>query len=93
MSATKDFLDKNQDYHRIAYDILIEIGAIRECEIHSDYYYETYSFDEKAIYGICANKLKEKYGEKHDFKIFYSQISDIMKFANASSTCPFCEKE
>ena len=93
MSATKRIFEKVEDYRRIAYDILIEIGSIRECEFHSDYYYETFSFDEKAIYGICANKLKEKYGEHQDFKIFNSQISDIMKDASVSSTCPYCEKE
>ena len=93
MSATKDFLDKIQDHHQIAYDILIEIGAIKECEIHSDYYYETYSFDKKAIYAVCANKLKEKYGENQDFKIFNSQISEILKDASINSTCPYCEKE
>lgn len=93
MSATKDFLDKNQDYHRIAYDILIEIGAIRECEFHSDYYYETAIFEENILYGICTNKLKEKYGEKQDFQLFHSQISEIIRNAAIDSSCPYCEKE
>lgn len=93
MGATKRQLEIVEDYRKIAYDILIEIGAIKECEFHSDYYYETFSFDEKAIYGICANKLKEKYGENQDFNIFNSQVSEIMKCAAASSTCPYCEKE
>ena len=93
MGATKRQLEIVEDYRKIAYDILIEIGAIKECEFHSDYYYQTFSFDANAIYGICANKLKEKYGENQDFKIFYSQISDIMKDASVSSTCPYCERE
>ena len=37
MSAIKDQLDKEQDYHKIAYDILLEVGAIKECDFHSDF--------------------------------------------------------
>ena len=62
MSGTKDLLDKNQEYHHIAYDILLEIGAIKKCALHSDYYYETYKFDIASIYAISTAKLKEKYG-------------------------------
>lgn len=93
MSITKRNIEKIEDYRKMAYDILIEIGAIKECEIHSDYYYETSNFEEKALYGICANKLKEKYGEKQDFKVFNSQISEIIRNAAIESSCPYCEKE
>ena len=93
MGATKRELEKVEDYRKIAYGILIEIGAIKECEFHSDYYYETLNFEEKTIYGICTNKLKEKYGAKQDFMIFNSQISQILKDASIDSICPYCEKE
>lgn len=93
MGITKREIEKIEDYRKIAYDILIEIGAIKECELHADYYYETSIFEEKILYGICANKLKEQYGEKQDFKIFYSQISAIIRNAAIESSCPYCEKE
>ena len=92
MSATKDLLDKIQDYHRIAYDIMIEIGAIEECDCKSGYYYETYNLDKDTIYAISSNKLKEKYGEDQDFKLFHSQISEIIKNAAIESSCPYCER-
>ena len=60
MSGTKDLLDKIQDYHRISYDILIEIGAIKECDCNSGYYYETYKLDKDTIYATSSNRLKEK---------------------------------
>ena len=93
MSGTKDHLDKIQEYHKIAYGILLETGAIKECDLHSDFYYDTFSFDEQAIYAICSSKLKEKYGDKQDYKTFHSQISEIMKNAAMESSCPYCEKE
>ena len=93
MSITKNYLDKEQAYYKIAYDILIEIGAIKECEFHSDYYYDTSIFEEKVLYGICTNKLKEKYGETQDFEIFHSQISEIIRNAAIESSCPYCEKD
>ena len=93
MSGIKNLLDKTQEYHQIAYDILLEIGAIKECEFHSDHYYDAFSFDEQTIYAICSSMLKEKYGDKQDYKIFHSQISAIMKNAATESACPYCEKE
>ena len=92
MSATKRGLEKGEDYRKIAYDILIEIGAIKECELHSDYYYETHKFDMSSIYAIGSNKSKEKYGESQNFKTFNFQISEIVKNASSSSICPYCEK-
>ena len=93
MSVTKDLLDKIQDYHRIAYDILIKIGVIEECDCKSGYYYETYKLDKDTIYAISSNKLKEKYGEKQDYKIFYSQIAEILSSASTCSTCSHCIEE
>lgn len=93
MSGTKLLLDKIQDYHRIAYDILIEIGAIKECDCNSGYYYETYNLDKDTIYAISSNKLKEKYGASYDFKLFHSQIAEIISNAAIESSCPYCEKE
>ena len=93
MSATKREIEKIEDYRKIAYNILIEIEAIKECEFHSDYYYETSIFEKNILYGICTNKLKEKYGEKQDFQLFHSQISEIIRNAAIDSSCPYCEKE
>ncbi len=93
MGATKRELEKIEDYRKIAYNILIEIEAIKECEFHSDYYYETYIFEKNMLYGICTNKFKEKYGEKQDFQLFHSQISEIIRNAAIDSSCPYCEKE
>ena len=93
MSITKRNIEKNEDYRKMADDILIEIGAIKECEFHSDHYYETGIFEENMLYGICTNKLKEKHGEKQDFQLFHSQISEIIRNAAIESSCPYCEKE
>ena len=93
MGITKREIERIEDYRKIAYDILIEVGAIKECEFHSNYYYETYNLEENVLYGICTNKLKEKYGANQDFKIFNSQISQILKDASIDSICTYCEKE
>ena len=93
MSGTKDLLDKIQDYHKIAYDILLEIGEIKECDCKSGHYYETYKLDKDAIYAISSNSLKEKYGANQDFKLFHSQIAEIIKNAAPELSCPYCEKE
>ena len=90
MSATKNQIDVIQEYRSIAYGILLEIGAIRECELHSDFYYDTNKLDVSSIYAISTKTLKEKYGEEQKFKIFNSQIDEIMKSASPTSACPFC---
>ena len=92
MSGTKDILDKIQEYHKIAYDILLEIDAIKECDCKSGYYCETYNLNKDTIYAISSNKLKEKYGANQDFKLFHSQISEIIKNAAIESSCPYCER-
>ena len=93
MSAIKDQLDKEQDYHKIAYDILLEVGAIKECDFPSDYYCENFLYDEKTIYGMCTNRLQEKYGLNQDYEVFHSQIAEILRNSAIESSCPYCEKE
>ena len=83
--------DHNEEYRGLAFSILQEIGAIKFCDVHDDWYYST-GMDEQYVYAIATNKLKER--EKHpDFDLFHSFIQTVLREAGESpSDCPFCEK-
>lgn len=39
MGAAKRQLEKIDNYRRMAFDVMLEIGAIKTCEIHEEFYY------------------------------------------------------
>ena len=93
MSLTKRRLEQIEDYYRIAFEAMIDVGAIKTCGMHDSFYYNTYVYDNGAIYGIVTNKLKEVYGEKQDYKVFHQQIDKILSEpGTAENECPACQK-
>ena len=94
IGATKRDIEKMDEYRKIAFDILIEIGAIKTCEFHTDFYYDTYLFDKRKIFALATKKAKEKYGDENiDFKEFAAQINKILNEASDSANeCPQCNK-
>ena len=82
------------DYYEVAFDILLDIGAIAYCEYHDDYYYNTYKFDEENVYPIATIKIKasSNYGDNIDMKSFHSEIKKIMDESGVDKdNCPFCD--
>lgn len=93
MGLTKRLLEKIEDYYRIAFEVMLDVGAIKTCSMHDSFYYNTYAYDDGALYGIVTNKLKEVYGEKQDYKLFHQQIDKILSEAGtAEDECPACQK-
>jgi len=94
MGATKRQLEKEEEYRGMAFNVLTMIGAIKSCELHDDYFYNTYSFDEQGVYAIATAKAKEEYGETSiDFKQLHEAIHDIFnEAADGADSCPYCEK-
>lgn len=93
MSLAKRLLEKTDDYYRIAFEALIDIGAIKTCDIHDDFYYQTYNIDKNDIYARVTNSVKKKYGEQDDYKLFHAQVDRILKEAGTGqSDCPQCAK-
>lgn len=93
MSVTKRKLEQIEDYYRIAFEIMMDIGAIKTCSFHDSFYYNAYAYDESAIYGIVTNKLKQVYGDKQDYEIFHQQIHRILfEAGTAEDECPACQK-
>ncbi|MBR6902957.1 MAG: hypothetical protein IKN39_03610 [Clostridia bacterium] len=82
-----------KEYEQIAFQIMVEIGAIKTCSIHDDFYYNTYKYEEKNIYALATAKLKEQYGELQDFETFHKQIDEILSYAaGGEDECPYCKK-
>lgn len=82
-----------EEYSQIAFNIMIEIGAIKTCSLHDDFYYNTYKYDDKDIYALTTAKLKERYGELQNFEIFHKQIDEILSYAaGGEDECPYCDK-
>lgn len=77
MSATKQRIDKINEYGRIAFEALSDIGAIAPCYSSNDYYF-TYKYDKAAIYGIVTKKIKKEHPELDDFKLLHEQIKHIL---------------
>ncbi len=84
---------KSDEYYDFAFNEMKRIGAISVCEICLNYYYWTDEFEKKDVYAILTNKLKEKYGDKQDFKLFQQQIDIIITDAAYDIACPFCYKD
>lgn len=93
MGLAKRELERKEDYFQIAYKILKKIDAIRECDFHSDFYYETYNFDESDLNNEATSTLKKEYPEYNDITLFHDSIKNVLKDAGeGASKCPFCEK-
>lgn len=94
MSLIKREIEKNEEYRKITFDILIEIGAIKTCDFHDDFYFVAYSVDKKEIYARATDKLKKQKGEENiDFKLFHSLIDEILsEAADGPDGCPYCSK-
>ena len=93
MGGAKRMLELQETYHGLAFEILLEIGAIKTCEFHSDFYYDNYKYDKNEIYARATSRLKQKYSEYNDFKIFDDEINDIMTYAaDGPDDCPYCAK-
>ena len=83
---------KTEEYRANAYEILLEIGVIKTCEFHDDYYV-TYEMDSSQIYAIATAAFKQKCSDEIDFNLFQSQIKEILDYASTSADdCPYCEK-
>ena len=81
----------NEEYRELAFSILLEIGAIKYCVVHDDWYYST-GMDEQGVYATATNKLKQC-KKNPDFELFHSHIHTILGEAGESAAdCPFCEK-
>ena len=94
MSFAKRELEKMDEYRDLAFTVLREIGAIKTCDFHNDFYYSTYSFDEKIIYAMATAKAKELHESADiDFKLLHNKIKEIMdEAADSADKCPYCEK-
>ncbi len=85
--------EKVDFYYEFAYRGLLELGAIKTCEAHDDYYYSTVDeLETGKYYAILTNRLKEQYGEKQDFVCFREQIKSVFDGAGIDHNCPYCEK-
>lgn len=85
------FYDCIQEYEGLAFSILLDIGAIKYCDIHDDWYYST-GMEEKLVYALATERLKEK-KLNPDFALFQSFIKTILDNAGDSAhDCPFCRK-
>ncbi|MDE5556510.1 MAG: hypothetical protein K2J32_02275 [Ruminococcus sp.] len=93
MGWAQRLLEKQYEYKRIAYDILKSIGAIETCPIHEDEWYSDNYMDEKEVYAIATNILKDKYPNMKDFTLFHESIKGVLDDASLDDNCPYCEED
>ena len=85
------FYRRNEEIWELTKSILFEIGAIKKCEYHDDWYYSTH-MENKQLYALATDKFKEQC-DSSNFKLFHMNIKDIMQQAgDKPSDCPFCIK-
>ena len=93
MGNSKRLIERTEEYRANAYEILLEIGVIKTCELHDDFYYLTYKMDDNQIYARATAAFKRKHSEDIDFHLFQNQIKDILEYASTSAdSCPYCAK-
>lgn len=92
MSSAKHQLEKIEEYRQLAFKALFDIGAIRTCRFHQDFYYNTYKFSNDSIYALVTSRIKEENGNTiDDFKLLHEQIHQIMlEAASGEDECPLC---
>ena len=93
MGLAKRELEWQEEYYQIAYRILKKIDAIRECDVHSDFYYVTYKYGGNDVYAVATSVVKKEYPEYRNMCLFHDNIKEIMNSAGeGASECPYCEK-
>lgn len=81
------------DFYDLAKKILIEIGAIKACDAHDDFTYQTCSMDTNTIYALATQKYKDSYyREGESFKPFQGAVKRVLDETVPNSNCPHCEK-
>lgn len=79
------------DYYETVKQILFEIGAIKTCDIHDDWFYST-GIEETKVYAIATKIYKQKYSNLDLIQI-RDEIKQILGEAgNNERECPFCKK-
>ena len=71
--------------------ILTDIGAIKTCPYHDDYYYST-GMESNQVYAYASNRYKARNGVKNVPGIIRDQIKDILDETTTDSECPWCKK-
>ena len=93
MSTSKRQLDENNEYYNIAYEILKEIGAIEDCEVHErEWWTETGKYDKEQIYALATSILKRNYPQYNNFTKFHESIDQVLSDASIEDECPYCKK-
>ena len=94
MGLAKRILERTDDYYKIALEAMIATGAIKTCDIHTDFFYQTYALEnDDEIYKRATKYMKDKYGEQNDYKMFHAQVDRILKDAGTGpSECSQCKK-
>lgn len=89
MSASKDWMAKEEYYHDLAEEILLRLNVIGRCEMHSDFLYRNFVNDAQA-----TSMLKKEHPEDNDYKLFHDQIKKILDgiYATSADECPYCQK-
>jgi len=60
MGSMKRLGEKIEEYQAMAFEILLEIGAIKTCKLHDDFYYATYKMDDSEMYARATAAIKRK---------------------------------
>ncbi len=92
MSGAKRQLEKTEQYRQIAYELLMQIGAIDSCGMH-DFYYNTHNCSGNRLYTMVTSKLKNEYPDMTNFELFHKCVNEIMNnAADNADACPACQK-
>lgn len=92
MSLTKEQMAYEEEMYSNAKEILINMGEIKPCDC-GNICYQLYKYDEKNLYAIATNKLKEKYGNQYEYKTFHNAIKQVLADAHTENDCQFCSFE
>lgn len=98
MGTSKEMISKIEEYKKITYKILLDIGAIKSCVNHEWFYYDSGKFsfgnesEDRELYNLSDTELM-KYKEFDDVSFFHDVIDDIMsEVADGADECPSCQK-
>ena len=98
MGRIKYKISQIEDYKKTTYKILLDIGAIKTCEYHESFYYDTGKFsfgnisEDGELYDLSDYELN-KYDGFDDISLFHDIIDDIMsEAADSADECPECQK-
>ena len=85
------FMKRDAEERDTAYSILIEIGAIKTCPLHDDWYYTT-GMESGLVYGAATNKYKEYMKTDSVPQTFRDKIKVILDEGSLQNECPYCAK-